>query len=292
MTVASAGAEYLRKRKERRGKEAEENPASNVGELREIIKSSAGKIKDYNPDNISKLREDDKDYETATEIAKKLIEEWDIPLYYSYLGDFPQSVLDLLKSRSEEEFLQKLEEYANDMAEWAENEEETFYDIDVKRSIRGSIRDIDNAEYIVKVYHTDPCWGMGQLWTVICCSSEEEAREVANIVWRKWGDFGVPGGNIGTKIEKVTSETSEKILEEYGEDMIRYSKYYHPIGDLEIIHASEVLDGDRPEFNPRQRTHRKERRGKEAEENPAKAELRETIKESLLARLESNEDEE
>jgi len=221
--------------------EKNEKMREKIKEIREEIEKYAEEISMYNRDNISLLREED--FESATEIAKKLIEECSINLYYSYLARYPDSVFDLLASESEEEFLKNFEEYRSDMEEWAEIEEKSFYDVEVHDNIDGSIDDIDAANYIVKVYYVHSAHAHGQLCTVICCDSKEEAEKVASIVWNEWGDYGIVGANIGTSIKQVNSETSKEILEEYCDDILRfYKNNCYDIEHLRIIHASEVLN--------------------------------------------------
>jgi hypothetical protein len=211
-----------------------------ISKLRKEIEESAEKIKRYNPENISLLRKED--YKNATDEAIRLIKEYDINLYYSYLGHDPPSVFDVLSSKNLDEFIRNLEVYASDMESWAEREEDSFYDSEVSRYIKGNVSKIEDVDYIVKVYYIDPAWGMGQLGAVILCKDKKEAEKVANKIWSTRGAYGIPGANINTKIEEVTPDTTSEIITEYGNDLIKYSRQYHHIRDLEILGADEILD--------------------------------------------------
>jgi hypothetical protein len=202
-----------------------------ISKLRKEIEESAEKIKRYNPENISPLSEED--IKDATGEAIKLIKEYDINLYWSPFTDIPSCIFDILSSKNEEEFMKNLEVYSSEMESWAEREEDSFYDSDVSRFIKGNVGKIKDAEYIVKVFYIDPAWGMGQLGAVVLCKDKKEAEKVANKIW---------GANINTKIEEVTPDTTSEIITEYGNDLIKYSQQYHPIRDLEILEADEILD--------------------------------------------------
>ena len=109
----------------------EEKMREIIKELREIIEESVEKIKKYNADNISLI--DDDDFESASEIVKKLVKEYNINLYYYSIIKEPSSVFAVLRSENEEEFLCNLEEYARDLESFAELEEgESFYQTKLK----------------------------------------------------------------------------------------------------------------------------------------------------------------
>jgi len=215
-----------------KGREAE------ISELKEIIEESAEKIKRYNKENISLLSEEEikEEIKNATSEAIRLTKEYDINLYFSPFCDIPEYILNMLSSKNEEEFIRNLEVYASEIEEWAEIEEDSFYDNDVARYIQGNINDIKKSEYIVKVYQIDPCWADCQLHTVILCEDKKEAEQVEKIVRR--------GANVNTKIEEVTQRTAEDILKEYADDLIRYSNQYHAIQDLEIYTYEDIMNDD------------------------------------------------
>ena len=113
----------------------EEKMREIIKELREIIEESVEKITKYNADNISII--DDDDFESASEIVKKLVKEYNINLYYYSIIKEPSSLFVLLRSENEEEFLYNLEEYARDLESFAELEEgESFYQTKLKAFIR------------------------------------------------------------------------------------------------------------------------------------------------------------
>jgi hypothetical protein len=199
-----------------------------IKELREIIEESVKKIKKYNAENICVIHEED--FEIATELARKLIKEYNINLYYSLIKE-PSSIFQLLKSENEEEFLSNLEEYARDIESFAELEEKSFYETEVRDNVDGSIEDIDNAEYIVKVYRIHPSFATAQISTIICCKSEDEARKVADKIRR---------ANINVSIKQVDCDTRKEILTEYCEDMLRYYKNNHNIEHLQIMSAERI----------------------------------------------------
>jgi len=209
-----------------------------INELITRIEVSAEKIKRYNKENISLLTEEEikEEIKDATSEAIRLIKEYEINLYCSPFCDLSDSILNMLSSKNEEEFMRNLEAYASEMEGWEEQEEESFFDNDVIRYIKGNINDIDNAEYIVKVYKIDPCWADGQLSAVILCKNNEEAEQVEKIVQR--------GANVNTKIEEVTQRTAEDILNEYADDLIRYSNKYHAIQDLKIYTYEDIMNDD------------------------------------------------
>ena len=216
----------------------EEKMREIIKELREIIEESVEKIKKYNADNISLI--DDDDFESASEIVKKLVKEYNINLYYSLIKE-PCSLFVLLRSENEEEFLCNLEEYARDLESFAELEEQSFYQTEVRDNIDGSIEDISNAEYIVKVYQTHSSFSSTQLAIIVCCKSEDEAKKVADIIFETWGDYGIAGANVSVSIKQVDCETKKEILREYCEDMLHYYKNNHYIEHLRILNASEIL---------------------------------------------------
>jgi hypothetical protein len=219
------------------------NPDSMIEELKTMIQKSAEEILKYSPNIIYEIDiydQDDEYFSETTETARQLIEKHSIKLYRDEC-DSPVEVHSVLKSMSTDEFVSALTDYAEAMSDWSQTTKDLFYD-EIRRNTHGNIEDISKAKYIVKVYHADPCWCMGQLYAVICCESNEQAEKVANHVWRNWGDYGVPGGNIGTKIVEVDSETEERVIYEYAEDIIRYITNYHTYHDLTVYNASDIID--------------------------------------------------
>jgi len=209
--------------------------------LKNEINEAADRIKEVNEENIDEYDIDE--YEGTTEIARELINDNDISLYYCpnvYLSD-TDYLIDVLESKNEDEFYSNLEKYAQGMKEWAEREEDLYYDEILPQWIEGNINDIDNAEYIVKVFYIYPVWADGQLAEVVTADSEEEAEEVAN----KIND----NMNVRTKVVKVTGNTKEDIIREFAEDINRLSRNYHNYENLKISDYIDYMDNEEEDDN-------------------------------------------
>jgi len=102
-----------------------------IKKLVEKIEESAGCITKVNSDNIQEyeIEEIEEKGVEVTEFARKMIEKYNIPLYSSPHIDFLESVVNLCKSTTTEEFLENLKKYAEEMKEWAEEEVDAFVDL-------------------------------------------------------------------------------------------------------------------------------------------------------------------
>ena len=208
--------------------------------LKDEINEVADRIEEVNEDNISEY--DINDYDELTEIADELINKYDITLYYSpnaYLSDIDY-LIDLLESKNEEEFYDNLQKYAHGMEEWAEREEDLYYDEILPQWIEGNINDIDNAEYIVKVFYIYPVWADGQLAEVVTANSEEEAEEIANKINDKM--------NVRTKVVKVDANTKEDIIREFAEDINRLTRNHHRYENLKISSYNDYEDEEEYDY--------------------------------------------
>ena len=99
--------------------------------LRNEIDKAAKKIEKYNPDNIDVINEYNIDeYEGISELARELIIQYDISLYYSPYVDLSKIdyLTEVLESKNEEAFIYFLEGYLREIKGWAEREEDLYFD--------------------------------------------------------------------------------------------------------------------------------------------------------------------
>jgi len=214
-------------------------------ELKEKIEEYATQISEVNPDNIDVVSDVEEMQEItktkATEISASLIEKYEIPFCYSQYvtATAEEAFLKVLSSADIKQFIVALRNYESEMGWWTDNELDAFDDME-----RISDIDIDDANYIVKVYRIAPCWADGYLEAVVKCKTEEEAGKVADTVREKWGDFNIAGANVSTEIVKVNEETEREIKEEMRSDMTRLARNHHFIDSCEVLEASDVLELD------------------------------------------------
>jgi hypothetical protein len=224
------------------GGETRESTEQQIEELRNEIEDYSNSIYEVNSDNICEV--DIEDYD-ASDFAKEMIEKHNITLYDDLVHSLDKEIKNILKSENINDFIKALEDYVSAIAEWAEGEEEQEEKYIKEEMVEGEL-DFSECDFIVKVYRTYPTWADGQLEAVIKCNTEEAAEKVSDIIWEEWGDFGVPGGNISTKIEKVedAGKIEKEVLEEFEEDDIRLSRKGHATEKLKILWAKDVLEGD------------------------------------------------
>lgn len=114
-----------------------------IDELVYKIHDIAEHIKDINPDNIQQYEYDAEKrrfiyriYDDvieesieATDIAHELITKYNVPCYASYEGEdtFCEYFIDVLKATSENEFIEALKKYIEELEGWC-NREYLFYD--------------------------------------------------------------------------------------------------------------------------------------------------------------------
>jgi hypothetical protein len=216
--------------------------AEKIEELRDEIEDYSSSIYEVNSDNV--LEVDPDDY-PASEFALNMIQKYNITLYNDLVHSLDKEIENILKSENIHDFIKALDDYVSAIAEWAEGEEEQEEKYLKEEMIEGK-PDFSDANYIVKVWRRYPAWAEGQLEAVIKCKNRKEAEKVADYVWQHWGDFGIPGGNIGTKVYKVedAGEIAKDILEELEEDTIRLSRKGHAPEKLKIMTAKEVFEGE------------------------------------------------
>jgi len=225
-----------------------------IEKIKEKIEKFAGQIYDVNSDNIESLSdfsyETDKTYfekmkevmkeenRKISDLAVELVEKFDINVYgaFYYVG-FVDKEMKIFESKTVEEFIENLEEYQKDLESWADDEIDCFDEA-------ANITDIDlsDAEYIVKVYRIAPCWADGYLEAIIRCENEKQAEKVSEKVEEGWGDFGISGANVNTKIVKVDENTEREIKEEMRDDMTRLAKNNHLIDVCEVLDSDDVID--------------------------------------------------
>jgi hypothetical protein len=192
----------------------------------------------------------------VSDFALNFLTQHEIKLYYNRYSvseddTLIEDIKEILSSNNEKEILDALQIYADDLTDWAEEEDENFKLQLLEENIISGTEDIEldfsDAKYIVKVVHVEPVWNLSILSDIIKCKSEEEAKKVRNYVWNNWGDFGVPGGNLSISIEKVENpeQLKEEILNEYRDDVIIHYNKYHSPSDLYIWNAEDVLKGKR-----------------------------------------------
>lgn len=108
-----------------------------IEEVKEEIESYGAFIETVNPDNIWEVNEEDFQRlteELTPEIVKE-IKKWEIPLFYTKLGNF----YPFLEHKTED-FFEFLQKYKEELRDWYKREECFF-------------EDYESAESIYKIYH-------------------------------------------------------------------------------------------------------------------------------------------
>ncbi len=114
-------------KEERKCKNVIEKEIENeIKKLNDRLERAIEEIYEVNYENVVKVDIDEVvDEQECSDVALeliKIIKKYNIKFYDSLAHDLKDTIREILKSRNEEEFIKKFEEYVKEVEEWKENE--------------------------------------------------------------------------------------------------------------------------------------------------------------------------